>query len=555
MEQYTGYQTKELSEEELNKLYNGEYGAEGFKINEYLIVKENGTTMNALSTNTSNAITNNILQNNSSASLRNFWIITNENNGYTIKNASSNQYLSSDVGLNNPILKMDNNPNIWQYDSNNKTFYKQASYFDNYNVTYNFSTSMITNEEILLTNSNSNTANSVAITNNNLSNVTLNSSTIPSNNLWIIEEDNGEYQIKNVATGLYLAMESSGWFNYNLTLSNNPTSWQSDGRNFYYGSFFRTYYLTYNNGWTTTTTASSATNFYFGRYNVNYNELTDTFYLGFDNNWVLTKTNTLVNNLSFKTQNVTSNFVATASNRSNGDITINMTGGEIKKTLYGGSCEVGNVAGNVVINISGGTLNYDTDNKGSLFGGGYGEDTAIAGNINVSILDNKNVSILGDSYGGSALGTVIGNITFDIDDTSSNPTVTIDGDTYCGSMGSKLDSTLGNIMGSCSLNIKEGSFSKNFYGGNNQGGGAYGNIIVTTGGYNNTATIGNVYGGGNEANSLSSDVSVYVKDKSFVTNVFGGGNLATVPNTQQVVMLQLFMEVIILVEQLQLLMF
>lgn len=40
MEQYTGYQTKELSEEELNKLYNGEYSAEGFKTNEYLIVKD-----------------------------------------------------------------------------------------------------------------------------------------------------------------------------------------------------------------------------------------------------------------------------------------------------------------------------------------------------------------------------------------------------------------------------------------------------------------------------------------------------------------------------------
>ena len=500
--------------------------------NGYLIVKENGSTMNALSTNNSNVINNTVLQNNTSASLRSFWIITSENNGYTIKNSSSNLYLSSETNVNNPTLKMESNPVVWQYDSNNKSFYKQASYYNNYTVSYNFSTSMITNEEILLTNSNSNTANSMAITNNNLSNISLNSSTIPVNNLWIIEEDNGEYTIKNVATGLYLAMESSGWFNYELTLSNNPTSWSSDGRNFYYGAFFRTYYLTYNNGWTTTTSNSSATNFYFGRYNINYNELTDNFYLGFNNNnWVLTNTNFSLNNLSFKTQNITTNYVTTASNRLNGDVTITMTGGEIKKTLYGGSCEIGDVAGDVTINILGGTINFDSNNNGSLFGGGYGEDTNVAGNINVSIKDDKSVSIKGDSYGGSALGTVVGNIIFDIDDTSSTPTISLEGSTYCGSMGSSLNDTLGNIMGSCSLNIKEGSFPKNFYGGNNQGGGAYGDITVTTGGYNSKATIGNVYGGGNEADSLSNNVTVHVKDNSNITNVFGGGNLATVPVT------------------------
>ncbi len=498
--------------------------------NGYLIVKENGSTMNALSLN-NNSITNSVLGTTTSAPLRSFWTITSQDNGYTIKNVGNNMYLTHETGLNNPTLKLDTNPEVWQYDTSNKSFYKQASYFNDYTVSYNFSTSMITNEEILLTNSNSNTANSMAITNNNLSNITLSSNSIPSNNLWIIEEDNGEYAIKNVNTGLYLYMESSGWFNYNLTLGNNPTYWQSDGRNFYYGAFFRTYYLTYNNGWTTTTTASSGTNFYFGKYNVNYNEIEDTFYLGFNNNWVLTRTNTSVNSLTFKTQNVSTNFVQTATNRLNGDVTINMTGGEIKKTLYGGSCEKGNVAGDVTINILGGTINYDDNNHGSLFGGGYGEETSIAGNISVSIEDNNKVMIKGDSYGGSALGTVIGNIQFDIDDTSSTPTITIDGDTYCGSMGNKLDSTLGNIMGSCSLNIKEGDFTKNFYGGNNSGGGAYGNITVTTGGYNTDAKIGNVYGGGNEADSLSSNVTVYVKDKSNITNVFGGGNLATVSNT------------------------
>ena len=500
--------------------------------NGYLIVKENGTTLNALSSPSNNNINNVVLQNNSSSSLRSFWIITNENDGYTIKNASSNQYLNSETSLNNPTLKLDNNPTVWQYDSNNKTFYKQASYYNNYTVSYNFSTSMITGEEILITNSNSNTANSISVSNNSVSNTTLSSSTIPSNNLWVIEESDGEYTIRNVATGLYLYMASSGFFSYNLTLGSNPNTWQSDGRNFYYSTFFRTYYLTYNNGWTTTTNNSNANNFYFARYNVNHNELTDTFYLGFNNNWVLTNTNTTINNLSFKTQSVATNYVATASNRVNGDVNITMTGGEIKKALYGGSCEIGDVAGDITINILGGTINYDSDNNNSsLFGGGYGEDTNVAGNINVSIQDNKSVIIKGDSYGGSALGTVIGNINFDIDDTSSTPTISLQGDTYCGSMGNSLDNTLGNNMGSCTLNIKEGSYSNSFYGGNNSGGGSYGNITVNTGGYTNAATIGNVYGGGNEADSLSSDVRVYVKNNSSITKVFGGGNLASVPTT------------------------
>ena len=38
--QYTGYQIKQLSETELSKLYNNEYSAEGFKVNEYLIVED-----------------------------------------------------------------------------------------------------------------------------------------------------------------------------------------------------------------------------------------------------------------------------------------------------------------------------------------------------------------------------------------------------------------------------------------------------------------------------------------------------------------------------------
>lgn len=37
--QYTGYQIKQLNEEDLNRLYNGTYNAEGFKVNEYLIVE------------------------------------------------------------------------------------------------------------------------------------------------------------------------------------------------------------------------------------------------------------------------------------------------------------------------------------------------------------------------------------------------------------------------------------------------------------------------------------------------------------------------------------
>ena len=220
----------------------------------------------------------------------------------------------------------------------------------------------------------------------------------------------------------------------------------------------------------------------------------------------------------------------TASNKSGGNVTITMNDGEIKNTLYGGSCETGDIAGVINITINGGTIGYNADNNASVFGGGYGEDTNVASGVNIIVNDNKNVNITGTVYGGSALGTVIGNISVSAVDDNDTGNITMSGDVYCGSMGDSSISSTGSIYGNCTLSLDGGTYSGRVYGGNNANGSPNGVVTVNVGGDYNT-DIENVFGGGNEADSTASSVTVNIKEHSDVTNAYGGGNKASVSNT------------------------
>ena len=168
-----------------------------------------------------------------------------------------------------------------------------------------------------------------------------------------------------------------------------------------------------------------------------------------------------------------------------------MNDGSVLGAIYGGSCETGNVAGTVTIDVNGGTIGSDSENSGSIFGGGYGEDTFVATGVNLNISDDKNVTVAGTIYGGSALGNIIGDVAISAIDNSNNGTITVSGDFYCGSMGDDDITDSGTIQGNCTLAIDGGTYSGSVYGGNNANGSPTGVVTVTTGG-NNTTTINKV---------------------------------------------------------------
>lgn len=129
-----------------------------------------------------------------------------------------------------------------------------------------------------------------------------------------------------------------------------------------------------------------------------------------------------------------------------GTVTLNIENGTtIMGSVYGGgesSDVVGDASddfpGNVVVNISGGTIN------GNVHGGGYGKTTEVGGDVLVNIGSRTGTEgnytyapctaeILGDVYGGSAFGSVNTS-------TSNTTTVnlfggTIHGDAYGGGLG------------------------------------------------------------------------------------------------------------------------
>ena len=99
-----------------------------------------------------------------------------------------------------------------------------------------------------------------------------------------------------------------------------------------------------------------------------------------------------------------------------GNTTINMKGGEVKKSIYGGG-ELSQIGGDSHITVSGGTIGTTGQGGamyGNVYGGGLGQITnalfgLVKGNTNISIKDNA--SILHNIYGGGAYGSV-GTYTF-----------------------------------------------------------------------------------------------------------------------------------------------
>ena len=495
----------------------------------YLISKTNGNNRNLLSENNSDNIYNVSMSSGNQPSDYSRWIINSVTGGYTIRNLNYNHYLAYTTDVNPNLTTSNNTTNaIWNYDTTNKTFYRDISYIASRTVNYTFATNLTSGREYILASGN-NLSSTLYYMDSDGDGVRLSRSEEPNDNsIWIITASGNGYTIRNKATNQYLGV-STRWFGDGSLSLNTQTAWTWNAANHQFtyttsGWFGNTYYLSYDNGFDLSTAASSI---YPATFTSVTTSATDRFYLVYDNAWKLSKT---VSSISLSTFTSTSTTGYAVSNRADGDVNITMNNGKINGAIYGGACEKGNIAGSVTINVNGGQIGKDSENNGGIFGGGYGEITFVANGVDLNISDTRNVTVAGTIYGGSALGTIIGDIDVSAIDAVGDGNINITGDFYCGSMGDKDVSTTGNIQGNCSITLDGGTYKGSVFGGNNANGSPTGVVTVTTGG-NNTTTINSVYGGGNAADSTATNVVVNIESNSVITNAFGGGNEAMVEDT------------------------
>ena len=252
---------------------------------------------------------------------------------------------------------------------------------------------------------------------------------------------------------------------------------------------------------------------------------------------------------------------------------VNFSNGTILGSVYGGNHNGGAVENTATLNITGGIMgsqtNINVGTKASVFGGGYGYDTAVLGNVKINIgSDNEeslkiglSPNIYGDVYGGSALGDVNGwqhlGATYNAQYTNSSTTKVnlfggiVHGDAYGGGLGNST--TPAYVYGPVTVTLNGTAFdptnhptrknddntpipiSGRIFGCNNINGSPKSTVLVhvkqTVGvtkenniitGTTTTKSIGNfdmqaVYGGGNMA-AYEPDISNVETTGQYTTN-------------------------------------
>ena len=260
------------------------------------------------------------------------------------------------------------------------------------------------------------------------------------------------------------------------------------------------------------------------------------------------------------------------------EVDILMTGGHIKRGLFGGSNTWGYIKKDVIINIEGGTIGT-AEAPAIVCGGGLGKETAVFGNVtlNIGAAGTAGPTIYGDVYGGSMNGTTNagsatktllgtfnqtpnhgtgGTYTFyqiDIDTSthqgygynSTQKTVLnirsglVDGNVFGGGFGP--NNAAASTYGDITLNFLGGEVMKNIYGCNDASGKPMGKVKVNIGTPDSVAASvadgdrshrnrpvvhGNVFGGGRDASyghAPDNYTPVVEMFSGTVQNVFGGG--------------------------------
>ena len=240
-----------------------------------------------------------------------------------------------------------------------------------------------------------------------------------------------------------------------------------------------------------------------------------------------------------------------------GTITVAMTAGKVNNIFGGGLGSTAAVTGSTSVTLSGGNVVTDIYGGGSL--------AAVNGSTSVTLALNGTGTVGHDVYGGGSLANVTGAVTvalnggtvsgdaygggalaqtntaYDANDNTAQTYVTnvslggatVTGSVYGGGKGQLTPSAIAaNVNGPVTVTGTGGS-AGNVYGCNNINGAPQTTVAVNISG---TATpqsgyaIGNVFGGGNQANYTGTP-TVSITGGSFVGSVFGGGNEATVQAT------------------------
>lgn len=242
-----------------------------------------------------------------------------------------------------------------------------------------------------------------------------------------------------------------------------------------------------------------------------------------------------------------------------------MSGGTVLGGIYGGCNTNGDVTGNVTVYITGGTIGaVGAGNEAYIHGGGYGQNTTVAGNVavtfgNINAEQGEYPRLYGELYGGSALGSVNTNA-------NNNTTVniyngTIEGSVFGGGLGEagvaatvngKVQVNIGTLNGSDLLG--KATLNKcDVYGCNNVNGSPQDEVNVNV--FNtyrrsidevdyNAVDFGfairNVFGGGNRADyypstvEMKTHVYVYGCDNT-AEFLYAGGNAAAARGVEIVV--------------------
>ena len=236
---------------------------------------------------------------------------------------------------------------------------------------------------------------------------------------------------------------------------------------------------------------------------------------------------------------------------------VEMTGGTVLGGLYGGCNTDGDVTGNVIVTLTGGTVGANgAGNQANIHGGGFGHATSVAGNVTVNFGDDTDTQndypmLYGGLYGGSALGTVNSN-------PSNTTTVnvmngTIEGNVFGGGLGNadyaaavygKVHVNIGYATDPTDETTYKGQatlINCDVFGCNDSNGSPQDQVFVdvyqtahiagTNAFEDEDYAIHQVFGGGNEAdytvNNYTTNVSIH-KCNNTIGRIFGGGNAADV---------------------------
>lgn len=217
----------------------------------------------------------------------------------------------------------------------------------------------------------------------------------------------------------------------------------------------------------------------------------------------------------------------------NNVVYINMKGGTAD-FIFGGAA-LSKTYGNRIINVTGGQVNY------SVFGGSNGTDGEsgdgtldgdsfiyIGGNAVIG--DNTSATAVWGAEAGSVFGVGNGNSSYSTIGSTNNSNIIIDGNAHIkknvygggnfGAVGTGANSSTATTK----LKINGGTIDGSVYGGGNNNGAGTTNVVATVNLEMNDGTVkGSVYGGSCARGVIYGNVNVNIDGGTVKTDVYGGG--------------------------------